>query len=73
MCLPRRPVALLFLMLALFTALIPVCGIFSILFVSIFLYFVALVVAAVRRDADSFVLPLTPCASLLASRAPPLA
>jgi hypothetical protein len=69
----RRSVALLCLTLALFTALIPLCGVFSILLVPLFLFFVALVVVPLRRDVEGFTIQLCPLVSRLSSRAPPLA
>jgi hypothetical protein len=69
----RKPVALLCLMLALFAALIPLCGVFSILLVPLFLFFVALVAVPLRRDAESCIVQLFPSVSRLSSRAPPVA
>jgi hypothetical protein len=69
----RRSVALLCVTLVLFTALIPVCGVFSILLVPLFLFSLALVVVAERRDTESCTVQLFPCLSLFPSRAPPVA
>jgi hypothetical protein len=69
----RRSVALLCLTFALFTALIPLCGVFSILLVPLFFFFVALVVVPLCRDVESSTVQLCPSVSRLTSRAPPLA
>jgi hypothetical protein len=69
----HRSVALLCLTIVLFTALIPVCGVFSVLLVPLFLFSLALVVIPERRGAEGCTVQPFPCLSLSPSRAPPIA
>jgi len=70
---PSKSVALLCLTVVLFTALTPAGGVFCILLVPLFLFFVALVAVPTRPEADSRTVQPFPCLSLFTSRAPPVA
>ena len=69
----RRSLALLCLAVVLFTALTPATGVFCLLLVPVFLFFVALVAVPLRPDAEICTVRPFPCLSLFTSRAPPVA
>lgn len=69
----RRSLASLGLAFVLLAGLLPVCGVFSILLVPLFLFSFALVPVPLRRDPESRSVQSLPCLVLFPSRAPPVA
>jgi hypothetical protein len=67
----RRSVASLCLAFVLLAGLLPVCGVFSILLIPLFLFSIALVTVPLHRDTESCTVQPVPCLTLFPSRAPP--